>query len=77
MIGVVGQARRSVDSIKEWFIKDLLKRQKVELDGKIDEMLKPPKKTRITIKFTGRGLGIGKRIGGIARTGLSLVKKLF
>jgi hypothetical protein len=77
MNAVVGGARRTVDSIKQWFVKDLLKRQKAELDAKIDEMLKPPKSIRIAIKFTGRGLGVGKRIGGMLRTGLSIARKLF
>jgi len=76
MMGVVGQVRRQADSVRDWIVKDLLRIQKVELDRKIDEMLKPPKLNRITQKFTGRGLGVGRRIGSIARAGLSLLRRL-
>ena len=77
MTGVVGRVRRRVDSIRDWVVGDLIRGQKVELDRKIDEMLKPPRLNIITIKFTGRGLGVGRRIGGIARAGLSLIRGLF
>ncbi|MBD3387727.1 MAG: hypothetical protein GF416_01650 [Candidatus Altiarchaeales archaeon] len=76
MIGVVGQVQRKVESIKDRILKDIIRLQKKELDSKIDDMLKPPKVNRITIKFIGRGLGVGKRMRGFVGKGLSLVRKL-
>jgi hypothetical protein len=76
MIGVVGQVRRSVDSIREWIIKDLIRRQKVELDRKIDEMLKPPKVNRIMLKYLGVGKNVGGKMGGYVGRGLSLLRRL-
>lgn len=76
MNAVVGQVRRTVESIRDKVLKDLLKRQKPELDRKVDEMLKPSKVNQIRIKFTGRGLGLGRRLSRVGR-GLSLVKRLF
>jgi hypothetical protein len=62
MIGVVGEVKRSVENVKDWIIRDLLRQQKPELDKKIDEMLKPPKINQIIQRYVGNGLGFGKRM---------------
>ncbi|MFH1054805.1 MAG: hypothetical protein V1744_01790 [Candidatus Altiarchaeota archaeon] len=72
MMGVVGQVRNSIESVKDWIIKDLIRLQKPELDKKIDEMLKAPK---IMVKHLHVGAGVGKKLG-FAGKGLSLMRKL-
>jgi hypothetical protein len=76
MNGVVGQVRRTITSIRERIIRDLIRRQKPELDQKIDEMLKPPKVNRIMIRFLGVGGSVGRKLGGYVGRGLSLLRKL-
>ncbi|MBU0763042.1 MAG: hypothetical protein KKD39_08455 [Candidatus Altiarchaeota archaeon] len=76
MNALVEPIRRTVESIKNKLLKDLIKRQKPELDKKIDEMLKPPKLNQIMVKE----LGLGKRIGKSFRrigSGFSLLKSKF
>jgi len=82
MMGVVGNVRRSIESIKDWVIKDLIKQQKPELDRKIDEMLKPPKVNQIMIKYLGIGMNFGKTMKRLGRglrlgKGVKLLRKLF
>ena len=76
MNAAVGQVRRSVDSIKDWILKDLIRKQKPELDNKIDEMLKPPKVNRIMLRYLGAGKSIGKKMGGAVKRGLSLLRRV-
>ena len=81
MIGVVGQVRQRIESIRERIIRDLIRRQKPELDQKINEMLKPPKVNRIILKYLGIGKSLGGKIGGsgVGRTigqGLNMLRKL-
>ncbi len=81
MIGLAGGVRRSVEDVREWIIRELRLRQKPELDRKIDEMLKPPKASRIMLKYLGVGKEIGKKLGrigagtGIGR-GIKLLRRL-
>jgi hypothetical protein len=73
MIAQKGGLGAQLQSIKDWLIKDLLKLQKPELDRKIDEMLKPPK--RIIQKYLGLGKSIGRKIKG-AGLGKSISRRL-
>jgi hypothetical protein len=66
MIGVVGDARRSVERVRDWIIEEILQRQKPELDRKVDEMLKPKVK-RLMVRYLGIGKGLGKKIGTIGK----------
>ena len=76
MMGVVGEARRSVESARDWIINEILRIQKPQLDQKIDEMLKP-NRLRQKIKHLGSGFGIGKRLKRLG-AGLSLrLNRLF
>ena len=80
MMGVVGEVRRSVEQVREWFIKEFIRQQKPELDKKIDEMLKSPKLNRIMQRFMeGMSLGARLRRGGIGKSigkTLSSLRKL-
>jgi len=78
MIGVVDKVRNSIYSSREAIMRMIAEMQKPILDQKVDEMLKEAKKTKkVIVKYAGRGLGIGKRIGGgIRKTGMSLLKKI-
>jgi hypothetical protein len=78
LLGVVGGVKKQVDSVRDWVINDILKRQKPELDKKIDEMLKPPKVNQIMLKYLGAGKRIGKsfRGSGIGKTIGKAVKHL-
>jgi len=77
MIGVVDRIRTTVVSTKEYILQELARIQKPILDRKIDELLKDASRVRrITVKYVGRGLGIGKRVGSAVRKGRSLVKRL-
>jgi len=72
------QVKKTVESIRDWVVHDLIKRQKPELDRKIDSMLKPPKQKVPKIRL--KQLGVGKRFGrktGHRGLGLKLPKKLF
>jgi hypothetical protein len=82
MIGVAGGLRRSLENVREWFIKELLRQQKPELDRKIDEMLKEPKLRRIMQKYLGIGKSLGGKLGAFGRglsigRGLKALGKLF
>jgi len=63
MMGVVGQARQTIVNIRDKILADLIKRQKPELDKKIDEMLREPKVNRIMLKYLGVGKTFGKKLG--------------
>ena len=76
MNAVAGQVRRTVESIRDRILKDILKQQKPELDKKIDEMLKPPKVNRIMLRYLGAGKSLGRKMGGAVRRGLSLLRKI-
>ncbi len=75
MMGVVGQARKTIQNIRDKIISDILRRQKPELDRKIDEMLKPPKVNRIMVRYLGIGKSFGKKITG-SRVGRTIGKAL-
>jgi len=76
MMGLMGGVRRSIESIRDRIIRDLIKRQMPELNQKIDELLKPPKLNRIMIRELGLGKKIGSKIGRIG-AGLSLIRSRF
>ena len=74
MIGVVDRVRESIVSSKEAILRMIAEIQKPVLDRKIDEMLKEVKKTtQIAVKYSGRGLGIGRKLGSAVRTGRRLL----
>lgn len=74
MNSIVGPVKRTIVDIKNKIIKDLLKKQKPELDKKIDEMLKKPKVNRILVRQLGIGKSMGKKMKRVGK-GLSLLKK--
>ena len=77
MMGVESRGRNSIVKTKDAILQEIARLQKPALDQKIDEMLKEAGKTKkITIKFLGRGLDIGRRIGGRVRAGRRVLKKL-
>ena len=73
---VAGGLTRTFESIKEWIVKDLIKRQKPALDIKIDEMLKPANVQKIMVRELGLGKKIGKPLGFLGK-GLSIARKVF
>ena len=77
MMGVVGRVKEGIISGKQALLDKILNKQKPVLDQKIDAMLKDIRKVnRITIKALGVGASIGKRLGGVARKGASILKSL-
>ncbi|MCX6695201.1 MAG: hypothetical protein NTU61_02755 [Candidatus Altiarchaeota archaeon] len=76
MIGLASRIRDSVVSTRELIMREIAKIQKPILDRRIDEMLKEVKNARkIMVKYTGKGLGIGKRIGSKVSRGISMLKR--
>jgi hypothetical protein len=73
---IVGRLNKTREYVRGWIVRELLRRQKPELDERIDEMLKASRVNRMMVSELGVGKKIGSHLKGFGR-GLSTLKGLF